>query len=499
MANSLIEMKGITKKFNEETVLDNVDFSIGYGEIHALIGENGAGKSVLMKILSGGIAADSGEIFVEGRKVETWDSKTALKNGIATIYQDINLIDELSVADNIFFNKYLYRFKFLRLIDWRRMYSESGKILEKLNLHINPKTLVKNLSIGQKQLVEIAKVISQNAKLLIMDEPCTGMNEFELENFHKDIRELVKAGTSVIYISHRLDDVINLCDRITVLRKGKVVECNRSGDIDRNKLIRYMVPEKFRDRYPKLASQAGRIILKADSITTDRGLKNVSFALRKGEILGVAGVLGSGRTALTRAIFGVDKLISGRIYINGAEIRLKSPKDAVKNRIAYIPDTVPKSNLIKDFAIPGNISLANLREISIGSMIKLRKEYKLAGNFVKKLVIKASRVNQNVQELSFGNQRKVVLSKWIFNDSVILILDEPTKGIDKGSKIEFYNFMNEYVLEGCSIIMASSDYQELIGMCDRILVMYNGAIIKVLERNDFLEEKILYYASGGSD
>lgn len=497
MSEKLIEMKNISKQFHGEPVLESVDFAVKAGEIHALLGENGAGKSILMKILAGVCRPDTGEIFVDGQRVDFLEPRDAQKYGITTIYQEINLVDELTVAENIFFGQIPVKGKWVRIVDWKRVYGESKKVLETLNFNINVKTAVKNLSPGQKQMVEIAKALSRKSRIIIMDEPYTGLSENELEHFFEAIRNLKKLNISVVYISHRIEDVLRLCDAVTILREGKVVDNKRVSDIDRRNVISLMTGKELKDNYPKLNSKAGRTLLKLDSISTERGLKNVSFNLRKGEILGIAGLLGSGRTAIARAIFGIDKLLSGEISLNGNSLSIKSPEQAIKARIGYLAEDRLNNSLVSTFGIPQNITLSNLCDVKYSGIMKLKKEKDVARSFIKKFVIKTPRVEQNILSLSGGNQQKVLLSKWVYTDSTILILDEPTKGIDKSTKVELYNFMNKYVLNGSSILFISSDLQELMGMCDRIVVVYNGSVIKELDRSEFSKENILFYASGG--
>ncbi len=498
MSEYLVEMENISKQFQGEYVLDSVDFRVRPGEIHGLLGENGAGKSVLMKILAGVYKPDRGSILIEGKRISPSEPKDSQKLGITTIYQDINLVAELSVAENIFFGQLPLKIGFPQIVDWTRTFQESEKILKDLNFNIDARAPVRNLNIGQKQMVEIAKALSRKSKVIIMDEPYTGLSDQELEGFFKVIKNLKSIGISIIYISHRMEDVLKLCDTVTILREGRVIENKSIEQIDKGNIIRLMIGKDLKDNYPKLHSKAGRTILRVDSISTDRGLKNVSFNLRKGEILGIAGLLGSGRTAIARAIYGLDKLLSGAIYLNETLLNINSPEQAIKSQIAYLTEDRLDCAIEKDFGIPANISLANLGAINNMGSIKLGVEKSVARDFIKKFVIKTPSVEQNIMKLSGGNQQKVLLARWLFTNSTILILDEPTKGIDKCTKVEMYNFMNKYILDGSSIIFISSDMQELMGMSDRILVLYSGEIRAELNRREFNKEDIFFYASGGA-
>jgi ribose transport system ATP-binding protein len=497
MHKYLIEMKNITKQFGGETVLESVDFKLRHGEIHGLLGENGAGKSVLMKILTGVHIPDVGSILIDGEYVQINDPINSKKLGINAIYQDINLVPELSVAENIFFGNLPLKFNFPEIVDWKKIRSDSEAILKRLNFKMDVMTPVKNLSLGQKHMVEIARALSKESRVIILDEPNTGLSEQELEFFYSIIKNLKSSGISFIFISHMLEDVLKLCDSITILREGKLVaDSINVHEIDRNNIIKIMIGKNFKDNYPKLNSKPGRVVLRVKSICTQRGLKNVSFDLRKGEILGIAGLQGSGRTAIGRALFGIDRLLTGELYLNGTRLILKSPRHAINAQIAYLTEDRVEGGIEQDFGIPENISLSNLKGVSSLGLLKRSSERNIARHFIKKFNIKASRVVQKVMELSSGNQQKVLLSKWMFSDSTILILDEPTKGVDKSTKVEIYNFMNKYILDGSSVIFISSDLQELMGMSDRILVLCGGEIKREFSRNEFSMEEFLLYASG---
>jgi ribose transport system ATP-binding protein len=496
MSEYFIEMKNISKKFHDKKVLENINFTLNSGEIRGLIGENGAGKSVLMQILSGVIKPDAGELYVNNSPVYFNKPEDALANGIISIYQDINIINNLSVAENIFINRLPMKGRLFKQIDWGTLYKESSKILSELNFDIDVRKLANELSYGQKRMLEIAKVVYQKARLIIMDEPYIGFTDSDIENFYDVIKRLKNSGISVIYISHKIEDIVKLCDSITIISNGHIVDnCTSTSDSER--IIKLMTINDVNFNYPKLNRKAGRVVLKVNSIFTYRGLKNISFELKKGEIIGIAGLLGSGRTAIARALFGLDALISGEIIINDSVMNLKSPKYAIKNKIGYLTEDIQTSGIEVNMSIPENITLANISGITNLGIIDTSRENNIARSFIRKMLVKTSGVKQRVGKLSGGNQKKVMISKWIFSDSNILILDEPTKSIDTSTKVVLYNFMNNYILEGSSIIFISSELDELMGMSDKIIVLFNGEIRKTLKRDEFSKERIIYYASGG--
>lgn len=495
MSDKIIEMIGIQKKFNDIIVLKNVNFDVKYGEVHTIFGENGAGKSVLMKVLSGVFKPDFGSIYIEGNEIEFNSPSDAQSQGISTIYQEQYLFDYLTVAENIFISKISQLLFPFSIINRGKMIDKSKQILEKLNFNIDPTRPLKELGFGEKKMVEIAKMCINKSKVIIMDEPTNCLTEFEIENLYKTIERLKREGISIIFISHSIEDVLRISDRITIIKDGEIVTTDCVGNFNRELLLNLSAGDDYKERYPKLPVQKGRIFFKVNNLSTYKKISNINFELKKGEILGIAGLVGSGRSAIARAIFGLDRIMSGNIILDGTKLVINSPNDAIKHGIGYISDDRLQEGLIGNFTIPENISLSNLKGISYKYFLSKVKENNIARKFVKKLVIKTPYLKQKAINLSGGNQQKTLVSKWMFSDSKLLILDEPTIGLDTGSKVEVYNIMNKLVMNNSGIILISSDISELIGMSDRILVIYNGTINKELSREEFSPEKILYYSS----
>lgn len=498
MSENIVELREISKQFNDIWVLKKISFAVARAEVHTLFGENGAGKSVLMKILSGVLQPDNGEIRLRGEKVLIATPLDAQRLGIRTIHQEQNLFPDLSVAENIFISQVSRVTNRVGIINRSKMYNDCEEILESLNFHINPRDTLKDLGTGERQMVEIAKALAYKSSVIIMDEPTGSLTDPEIENLFGIIVRLKHKGISVIYISHRIDEVLKISDRVTIIRDGEIIKTDRINEVDRESMINLSTGKDVKERYPKLPVNKGRVFFKVENLRTERKINGINFEVRKGEILGIAGLLGSGRTAIARAIFGLDKLQDGEIYLHGTRLKINSPGDAIRAGIGFVSEERLTEGLIEDFNIPENINLSNAGEIRSRLLLRLEKEKDVARKFVKKLVIKTAFLEQKVKNLSGGNQQKVVISKWLFTGSKLFILDEPTIGLDTGSKVEVYNIMNEIVLNGSSIILISSDLAELVGMCDRVLVIYNGRIIKELNRGECSPQKILYYASGGA-
>jgi len=495
--NDFLEMRNITKSFNGNKVLNKCCFSVKQGEVHALVGENGAGKSTLMKILAGLFTADEGEILIDGRAVSISTPKQSQDLGIAMIYQEVRLFSDLSIAENIFINREpLKSPKFLRLIDWDSVYSETRKYMKQFSLDIHPHTPVKNLSAGQKKFVEIIKALSQNARIIIMDEPTNALTEQEIDILFNVSRELKSIGKTVVYISHRIQEIKRIADRVTVIRDGRIVQTDDVESVDINTIIKAMADKEVDDRYPKLNVKPGPVIFKAQNVNLEGRLFDVSFDVRKSEIFGITGLSGSGRSTLARVLFGIDGGYSGVIEINGKKLKAITPKIAKKNGLCFVTGIGTGEGLINNMDISKNITITDLLRVSRLGMIDSGMEFHYARDFIDRLGIQASE-KEIVDNLSGGMQKKVIFAKWLFTNARILIIDEPTAGIDISSKVDIYNIINELVLSGSSIIMISSDFPEIIGMCDRIAVMFNGRIQKILQRGECTQEKILYYASGG--
>lgn len=489
MGKKILCLNGITKKYPGVIALQNVSLSFDEGEVHAIAGENGAGKSTFIKIITGAIQATSGTIQFEGQEIKNNTPDKSLALGIAAIYQEFNLFPALSVAENIFHGRYPRKHG---MIDKKKMYEEADKILESLGLDIKSDILVKNLSVGYQQLVEIAKAVSRDTKLLIMDEPSAPLTENEVHHLFKIVDNLKKRKVTILYISHRMEEIFTICDRVSVFRDGQYIQTMKVCDTNVDELIRIMVNRELGNQYP---SKNYKKVLEIKNFNTSI-LKNVSLEAYEGEILGLAGLVGAGRTETVRALFGADKLISGEIYLHGKKVKISSPRDAIKYGIGLIPEDRKKQGVLLGLSIRHNISFANLNEIKKNNIISMSKDIKASKKYIEALEIKTPSEEQLAGLLSGGNQQKVVLAKWLFRNSDILIFDEPTRGIDVGAKQEIYKLMIELVAQGKVIIMISSDMPELIGMSDRIIVMHKGEIKGSLTRNDFSQETILSLASG---
>lgn len=492
MAQTALEMKHITKSFPGVIALDDVSFSVGEGEVHALVGENGAGKSTLMKIINGVYFADEGEIYIGGKKVSIKNPLDAQKNGVSIIFQEFNLVDTLSVAENIFMGR-LGADK--KLINWKNIYDEAEKLLKSLNYDLDPRMNVEDLSVAEMQMTEIAKAMSFDAKIIIMDEPSAVLTDNELKKLFDIVEDLKRKGITVIYISHRLEEIFQICDKVTVMRDGKIIDSKDISELTKEQIIELMVGRKLDQEFPKRESRIGEVILRADRLNCGGKVKNVSFELKKGEILGFAGLVGAGRTETMRLLFGADQMTSGSIKINGKPVRIKSPMEAKEKGIALLPEDRKKQGLLLELPITENISLVKLKKVmSKGNLINQKKEKEVAKGYFDSLKIKAPSVTQRVYFLSGGNQQKVVIAKWLFSDADIFILDEPTRGIDVGAKYEIYMLMNELVAQGKSIILISSEMNEIIAMSDRILVMHDGGICAELTAQDITPENVLKHA-----
>lgn len=506
MEECILEMRDITKTFPGVKALSNVNFKVKKGEIHCLVGENGAGKSTLMKVLSGvyPIGAYSGDIVYKG-EVQAFKSIADSENaGIAIIYQELALIPELTLYENIYFGHELMSGK---IIDWNKTIIEATKALRKVRLDINPSTKVKALGVGNQQLVEIAKALSKNVELLILDEPTAALNEDDSQNLLDLLRELKGQGVTCIMISHKLKEIISIADTITVLRDGATI-CSmdtKAQEVTEQEIIKYMVGREIENIYPKRAKKdQGEICFEikdwtVEDVTKGREiLHHISLNVRKGEIVGIQGLMGAGRTELAMSLFGNPsgyKMTSGEILLNGEAKTFKHPKDAIKAGIAYVTEDRKGNGLILIQDIRYNTTLANLEVLTKGNVINANEEINVANQYKDSINIKAPSIEQKVGNLSGGNQQKVSLAKWLFVQPKVLILDEPTRGIDVGAKYEIYTLMNRLVEEGMSIIMISSELPEVLGMSDRLYVMSNGTITGELTAEEATEQKVMAMAT----
>lgn len=492
MGNVFLELAHITKYYPGVKALNDVSVAFKKGEVHALVGENGAGKSTLIKILAGAIEPNGGKIVLNGKSYEKMAPQLSKELGIEVIYQEFNLMPSLSVAENIFCGSYIGNGV---TISMKKMEEATEKILDIMGVHISPKMLVRDLSVAYMQIVEIAKAISKKAEILVMDEPTAPLTNKEVEILFKVIEKLKKQGVTIIYISHRLNEIFRIADRITVLRDGNKIATHNTGDVTRQRLIFEMVGREVTETYPTRNNPIGETILEVKNIQGN-GVKKVSFDVRKGEILGLAGLVGAGRTETIRMLFGADPKTSGQFILNGKEISPKSPKEAVKEGILLIPEDRKRQGVILNLPIYMNITLPILPKISKYTVINKKIEQKMVEEQKTVLRIKTPTLQQLVKNLSGGNQQKVVLAKWLVCRGQVLIFDEPTRGIDVRAKQEIYNLMNELCAQGMAIIMISSEMEEIIGMSDRIVVLSEGTQTATLERSDFKQETILHHASG---
>lgn len=496
MSETFLQMKHITKRFPGVLALNDVQFSLRRGEVHALLGENGAGKSTLMKILSGVYQPDEGEIIFEDKPVSFSDPLSAQNVGITIIHQEFNLFPELTVEENIFIGREFCKKNRWRL-DEKQQRQATIEILQKLNLAIKPDTLVADLTVAQQQMVEIAKAISVNARIIIMDEPTAALTETEIESLFRVTRLLKEQGTGIVYISHRLEELALIADRATVMRDGQYIstvdyECVKISD-----LIAMMVGRDLGNIYPRREALQQRIpVLEVNGLTRKGVLNDINFTLYRGEILGFAGLMGAGRTELARAIFGADSIDSGTLKLNGKETVIKDISDAIQQGISYLTEDRKKEGLALNLSVERNIMLGNYPEYSdrFGN-VDSRRCQQTSEEQVKALRIKTPNLEQAALNLSGGNQQKIIIARWVCKDTDILIFDEPTRGIDVGAKLEIYELMNRLVAKGKSIIMISSELPEVLGMCDRILVMRSGRITGELSAKEATQEKIMQYAT----
>lgn len=492
----VLEMRAIVKTYPGVRALDGVDFQVMPGEVHALVGENGAGKSTLMKILAGADSKDSGQVVVNGADVQIDTPQEAMRLGISIIYQEFNLVPYVNAAENIFLGREPTS-AIPGVIDFGRMYADAQRVVDELGVPLDVRAPTNTLSVAQQQMVEIAKSTSRNSRIIAMDEPSATLTEHELENLFALIRKLKADGVSIIYISHRLDEVFQIADRVTVLRDGRLVGTKPVSQTDRDDIIRMMVGRELQDSIPKVTAQPGEVALSVRGLNRAGTLNDINFEVRRGEILGIAGLVGAGRTEVARAVFGADPVDSGDIWLDGRRVEVRSPRDAIRLGIGLVTEDRKALGLVLGMAVRENVSLANLGTLSRLGFVLRRKEREAANRFVEELMIKTPSVEQAVGNLSGGNQQKVVLAKWMFTQSKVLIFDEPTRGIDVGAKTEIYQLMNNLAANGVAIVMISSELPEVLGMSDRILVMHEGSIVGELSREEATQERIMHLATGG--
>ena len=491
----LLRMSGITKRFPGVVALDDVQLEVHAGEVLVLLGENGAGKSTLMKILGGAYHADAGRIELKGREVKIGSPRDALDLGIAVIYQEFNLVSQLSVMENVFMGREPRVPGRPGVIDWARMRRETSAILRELDLPIDPGHQVGKLGVAQQQMVEIARSVSANADVVVMDEPTSALTNHEIVQLFRVVRQLQARGAGVIYISHRLEEVPQVGTTVNVLRDGRYVD-TRPASAPIADLIRLMVGRDLTKQYPKEPVEAGAEVLRVEHLERRGVLNDASFSVRAGEILGVAGLVGAGRTELVRAIFGADRLDSGRIFVDGQQVEVHHPVDAIRAGIGLLPEDRKTQGLVLLLSIAENVSMASPGDVSRYGILDLGKVAARARRFVDSLRIRTPSVHRPARSLSGGTQQKVVLAKWLASRSRVLIFDEPTRGIDVGAKVEVYQLMTSLVKQGVAIVMVSSELPEVLGMSDRVLVMRSGCIVAELAGDEINQERILAAAMG---
>ncbi len=489
-----IEMKDIYKSFGKNDVLKGVDFTLNDGEIHALVGENGAGKSTLMNILSGVLSKDKGEILIDGKEVDISDTNVAKKYGISFIHQELSDWPELTVMDNIFMNNEIKNGIFL---DKAKMRKKCIELLERFDLDINPKTKVSELSVGQRQMMEIAKANLNKVNVLILDEPTSALTNNEIDKLFKLIKRLRDKNVSMIYISHRMEEIFSLTNKITVMRDGKSVSVMDTNKTDEREVVSYMVGRDIGDFYPEMDAEISDVKIELKNFNREGFFKDINIKAKKGEVLGISGLMGAGRTEIMRSVFGLDPKDSGEVFIDGKKIEIKNPADAIKNKIGFVTENRQEEGLILDESIRENISLLNFDKFSKNSFIDKAKEKNLSDNLVDSFKVKTQSSESKISDLSGGNQQKVVFAKWYAIGPEILILDEPTKGVDVGAKREIYDLIKDLTNKGVSIILISSDLPELISLSNRIYVIHEGKIQGELLKKDASQEKIMTLATGG--
>ena len=489
-----IEMKDIYKSFGKNDVLKGVDFTLNDGEIHALVGENGAGKSTLMNILSGVLSKDKGEILIDGKEVDISDTNVAKKYGISFIHQELSDWPEFTVMDNIFMNNEIKNGIFL---DKAKMRKKCIELLERFDLDINPKTKVSELSVGQRQMMEIAKANLNKVNVLILDEPTSALTNNEIDKLFKLIKRLRDKNVSMIYISHRMEEIFSLTNKITVMRDGKSVSVMDTNKTDEREVVSYMVGRDIGDFYPEMDAEISDVKIELKNFNREGFFKDINIKAKKGEVLGISGLMGAGRTEIMRSVFGLDPKDSGEVFVDGKKIEIKNPADAIKNKIGFVTENRQEEGLILDESIRENISLLNFDKFSKNSFIDKAKEKNLSDNLVDSFKVKTQSSESKISDLSGGNQQKVVFAKWYAIGPEILILDEPTKGVDVGAKREIYDLIKDLTNNGVSIILISSDLPELISLSNRIYVIHEGKIQGELLKKDASQEKIMTLATGG--
>lgn len=496
MNNIILKMENIHKQFPGVYALNAVNFELNYGEVHALLGENGAGKSTLIKIIAGIYRPDEGTIFVKGEKCNIYNVNTSQALGISVIHQELCLVPNMTVSENIFLGRELLHGK-ANFVDFNEQNIKAQEILDSMELNIKATDKIVTLSVAQQQMVEIAKALSVDSEIIVMDEPTSSLSDKEVDMLFKTVETLRSRNISIVYISHRLDELFKITDRITVIRDGKYIGTRITSKVKKNDLIAMMVGRELKELYIRTYHKLGEKIFEVKNLKSKNVLNDISFSLNKGEILGVSGLVGAGRTELARAIFGIDKFDSGKILIEGKEVIINSPEEAMKKGIVLVPESRKEQGLILKRSVGYNITLCVLKDFIKTIRNDTKKEESIIDNYIKKLSIKTPSAQQLVVNLSGGNQQKIVIAKWLATKPKVLILDEPTRGVDVLAKSEIYSIMSMLASQGLSIIMISSDLPEVINMSDRVVVICRGEVTGIINREELTQESIMKFATGG--
>lgn len=497
MNKIMVSMKGISKAFPGVQALSDVDITLYKGEVMALLGENGAGKSTLMKVLSGIHSRDEGVVRIDGEEIQLLNPKVAAEKGITIIHQELNLCEDLSVAENIFLGREITSYG---INSQNKMNKEAQKILDRLNVDISPEEIVENLSVSKQQMVEIAKALSVNSKVLIMDEPTSALSFKEIEELFRIINKLKSEGTAIVYISHRLEELKFITDRVTILRDGQFIKTLPFSETNTENIIELMVGREIKEKFPTIETELGEVVYQVENVNAGPLVRDISFELRKGEIVGIAGLVGAGRTELTRVLFGVDPKASGKFILEGKEISIRSPRESIAHGIVLAPEDRKRDGLCTKLSIRENISLPNLDSLANKfGIINNKKEQHMSTEAVVGLGIKIAGFEDMADSLSGGNQQKVVVAKWLSRDSKVVIFDEPTRGIDVAAKVEIYHLMNRLKNQGVAVLFASSELPEVMGVSDRILVMCDGRLTANLETSKTSQEEIMTFATQFDD
>lgn len=496
MANNeiILEMKDIVKVFPGVRALDGAQLTIKKGQVHALIGENGAGKSTLMKVLLGIYQEDEGEVIFHGKPAHFKSPHAALSAGISMIHQEISLIPSTDVSENVWIGREK-NFTTMGILSKSKRVAATQALLDELNIQINPKTIVRSLNVANMQLVEIARAVSYDADIIIMDEPTSSLTDSEVELLYKIIRGLSAKGTAVIFISHKLEEIFEICDHVTVMRDGKYISDHPTSEVTKDKLVTLIAGREISQLFPKEEAEIKDPVLEVRNLCSDR-FHNVSFKVHEGEILGFSGLVGAGRTEIMRAVFGIDKCDSGQIFLNGKEIKINSPKDAIAHGLGMVTEDRRADGIISPLPVSTNISLAYLPKIAKAGFVEAAQETQDAQEMVKKLDVRTSSLKKAIGALSGGNQQKAIIARWLLTNPKVMILDEPTRGIDVGSKSEIHRLISQLAKQGMAVIMISSEMPEILGMSDRIIVVRDGELVASVDRKDATQELLLQYAFG---